>query len=160
MGYVRAMRGGLRSRILSCCRTLREVRGTRRLGSVTTRGGKPRFTQSKRGRSPAQLAAFGDAVYYQDPSGFRVVELSRDLARERTLTRNLVCSPLAVWDRVYCAQVEGLVEVPRDERRPRMLAANARGLITKVAANASAVAWLTEAGADQLTLRLLPREPP
>lgn len=120
---------------------------------------RPRFTSEKRGRSPAQLVAFGDALYFQDPSGYKVMELSRDLEHERVLARDVVCSPLAVWERVYCAQVEGLVEVAGG-RQPRLLAPNARGFITAVAASPSAIAWLSDAGPNELTVKMLPREQP
>lgn len=131
-----------------------------RIGRVRAPGGAPRFAGEKRGRSPSQLVAFGDALYFQDPSGYQVLELSRDFERERTLARDLVCSPLAVWEQVYCGQVEGLVEVPRAGRPPRLVASNARGLITAIAANSSAIAWLSDAGPEQLTLKLLGREQP
>jgi len=124
---------------------------------VGTHTGAPRFTAEKRGRSPAGLVAFGDALYFQDASGYKVVELSQDLRHERTLARDLVCSPLAVWEQVYCAQVEGLVEVSGTGRPPRLLAANARGLITAVAASPSAVAWISDAGPEGLTVSWLKR---
>jgi len=130
-----------------------------RIGCVGGRGQaeQPRFTAERRGRSPAGLVAFGDALYFQDAGGYKVVELSGDLQHERTLARDLVCSPLAVWEQVYCAQVEGLVEVSGTSRSPRLLAPNGRGLITSIAASPTAVAWISDAGADQLTVKLLAR---
>lgn len=122
---------------------------------VGARAGRPRFTAERRGRSPAGLIAFGDSLYFQDASGYKVVELSQDLRHERTLARDLVCSPLAVSEHVYCAQVEGLVEVSGAGRPPRLLAANARGLITSIAASSSAVAWISDAGPEGLTVRWL-----
>lgn len=129
------------------------------IGRVGVQGGEPSFTAEKRGRSPSQLVGFGDALHFQDPSGYRVLELSRGLGHERVLARDLVCSPLAVWEQVYCAQVEGLVQVPGGGRPPRLLAPNARGLITAMAANSSAIAWISDAGPDQLTVKLLTRNP-
>lgn len=128
-----------------------------RIGRVGVEGGEVRFTADKRGRSPGQLAVFGGALYFQDPSGYKVLELSGDLERERLLARDVVCSPLAVWEQVYCAQVEGLVEVAGGGRLPRLLTPNTRGLITAMVANSTAIAWLSDAGPDQLTVRLLPR---
>jgi hypothetical protein len=127
------------------------------LGRVRTSGGNPTFTSMKRGRTPAMLAAFGDHIYYQDVNALKVVRLSRDFQSEETLAEDLVCSPLAVWERVYCAQVEGLVEVFGKDRPPRALAANHRELITAIAANSRSIAWLSDAGPDQLTVKLLPR---
>ncbi len=129
-----------------------------RVGRIATRGGQARFANERRGRSPGQLAVFGDALYFQDPNGYEVLELSRDLEHERVLARDVVCSPLAAWERVYCAQVEGLVEVAGGGGPPRLVAPNARGLITALAANATKVAWLSDAGADQLTVKMLVRE--
>lgn len=130
-----------------------------RIGCVDAgaRSEAPRFTPEKRGRSPAGLIAFGDALYFQDASGYKVMELSRDLRHERTLARDLVCSPLAVWEQVYCAQVEGLVEVSGTSGPPRLLAPNGRGLITSIAASPTAVAWISDAGPDQLTVKFLAR---
>lgn len=128
-----------------------------RIGRIALHGGAPRFTRERRGRTPGQLVAFGDALYFQDPSGYRVLELSRDLEDERLMARDVVCSPLAVWERVYCAQVEGLVEVASG-RSPRLLAPNTRGLITAMTANSTGIAWISDAGPDQLTVKLLPLE--
>lgn len=130
-----------------------------RLGRIAAQGGEPRFAATKSGRSPGQLVTFGDSLYFQDPSGYKVLELSRDLGHERTLARDVVCSPLAVWEQVYCAQVEGVVEVAGGGP-PRLLAPNARGLITAMAANSTAIAWLSDAGPDQLTVKLLARVQP
>ena len=132
--------------------------GRAAIGSLALRGHDVRYTPEQRGRSPSQLAAFGDALYFQDPSGYQVIELSRDLERERTLAKDLVCSPLAVWEQVYCAQVEGLVEVRGKGRPARLLAPNSRGLITALAASPKAIAWLSDAGENQLTVKWLARE--
>ena len=128
-----------------------------RLGRVRTTGGKPAFAAEHRGRTPAMLATFGSSVYYQDVNGLKVVELSLDLQRERVLAEDFVCSPLAVWESVYCCQVEGLFEVFGDGRAPRPLTPNARQLITKIAADSKRIVWLSDVGADQLAVRMLPR---
>jgi hypothetical protein len=128
-----------------------------RLGRVRTSEGKPTFAATQQGRTPAMLAAFGNAIYYQDVNGLRVVELSLDLQRERVLAENFVCSPLAVWESVYCCQVEGLFEVFGDGRAPRSLTPNARQLITEIAADSKRIVWLSDVGADQLVVRMLPR---
>jgi len=127
------------------------------IGRVRTSGGKPAFAPERRGRTPAMLATFGNAVYYQDVNGLLLVELSLDLQRERVLAEKFVCSPLAVWESVYCCQVEGLFEVFGDGRAPRPLTPNARQLITEIAADSNRIVWLSDVGADQLAVRMLPR---
>jgi len=128
------------------------------LGTRRARDLELRYTPEKRGRSPSQLVGFGDALYFQDPSGYQVIELSRDLEHQRTLAKDLVCSPLAVWERVFCAQVEGLVEVRSEGRPARLLAPSSRGLITAIAANSKAIVWLSDGGENQLTVKWLARD--
>jgi hypothetical protein len=62
-----------------------------------------------------------------------------------------------VSERVYCAQVDGLVEVFDDGRPPRPLVANRGELITALAANSRSIAWLSDVGPDQLVVKTLPR---
>jgi len=131
------------------------------IGRVTTTGRAAVFAQMRRGSPPAMLAAFEDHIYYQDPRARDVLRLSRDFQREDTLAKGLVCSPLAVWESVFCSRVEGLVEVFGDNRPPRPLLANRRGeLITAIAADAHRIAWLADAGPDKLAVKVLSRTPP
>ena len=125
-----------------------------KIGAQKLSGEAPRFSKRK-GRTPALLAAFGEQLYYQVADGLRVVALGSDLKRETTLANNLACSPLAVWERVYCAQLGGIVELAGDTRAPRALLTNERQVITAIAAHSGSVAWLSDAGPDQLNVKML-----
>ncbi len=127
------------------------------LGRVAIPGGHSDFTKVEQGRPPAQLAAFADGIYFRRAKGLEVVRLSLDFQREETLAEGLVCSPMAVWEHVYCAQVGGLVEVLGPGRAPRPFAVTGREPVTAVGANSKVVAWLVDSGPDQLTLKMLPR---
>jgi hypothetical protein len=125
-----------------------------RIGGVPVRGGTPTFTRERGGRAPAMLVARRD-LYYYDGNGLEVRRLSPDLAREETLVRGFICTPLAVFDHVYCAQLEGIFELRQDER-PRLLSAErTRGPVTDLAANATHVAWVSDVGAERLEVHVL-----
>jgi hypothetical protein len=126
-----------------------------RLGVVPLSGGEPRYSSEKKGRTPAMLAAAGELFFYDGPTT-TVRRVSTDLTRERVIARGLICSPLAVAERVYCAQPAGLVELPAEGGSPRALAAARGGPITKIVASAKRVAWLVDAGPDRLSVQTLP----
>jgi hypothetical protein len=125
-----------------------------RVGGIRAKGGEPVFTSARRGRSPSMLAAHRD-VYYYDGNGREVRRLSPDLRDEETLVSDFVCSPLAVAERVYCANVEGIFElVPRG--LPRPLVKLTRGnMVADLAANARHLFWVGDAGADQLSVNAI-----
>jgi hypothetical protein len=52
--------------------------------------------------------------------------------------------------------VEGLFDVSKSTHEPRVLVYNRPGTITSVVSNSKAVAWVTDIGADQLAVDLLP----
>jgi hypothetical protein len=120
-----------------------------RIGAVRGAGGDPAFTEPHRGRAPSMLAV-REAVYYYDGNGRELHRLSLDLRRDETLASELVCSPIAVSDRVYCGQVGGIVAWSDMDRRARLLSASGRAPITALAAHASDVAWLSEAGPERV----------
>jgi hypothetical protein len=129
-----------------------------RIGRAPTGGGELSFTRPRPGRTPASVVAFGDGVHYQDArAGYAVQKLSLDLGRERTLAKDVVCSPLAVSDAVFCAQLHGLVEVPLDGRPPERLAILDGHPITDLVAGPKRIAWISDVGRDQSTVRVLER---
>jgi hypothetical protein len=133
----------------------RPTDGEWRIGGVRTQGGAPVFTNTRRGRSPSMLAVRED-VYYYDGSVRELRRISPDLRREEVLVSDFVCSPLAVAERVYCANVEGVFEIV-PEGRPRLLVKLGRGgFVTDLAANARYLFWIADAGADQLVVNSLP----
>ena len=70
-----------------------------------------------------------------------------------SVVAGVVCSPLAVSDRVLCAQVGGLFEVPLSGAAPLFLASERAGPITALAVARSRIFWLAEKGADRLVLQ-------
>lgn len=127
-----------------------------RLGAVALSGGAARFTEPRGERAPAQLAAAGDVFYYDGPSS-SVRRLPSDLSREDVVARDIICSPLAVADRVYCAQLSLLFDLARDGGRPRSLAPKRSGNVTALVATRTRVAWLLDVGDNRAELEVLAR---
>jgi hypothetical protein len=128
---------------------------TWRFGGLSTRGGNPAYTPSKRGRTPAMLAVSND-IYYYEPDAQELRSLSPDFQHEETIAKNVVCSPVAVAEKIYCAQVQGLFEVTKDTHRMTLLTRGSRRLITSIVANSKFVAWLSDVGPNKLALMTLP----
>jgi len=126
-----------------------------RIGLVRTGGGEPQYASTKKGRAPAQLTG-SDAVYYYDLETKRILGLSLDLRQEEVYLKELVCSPIHASTRIYCGCVEGLFDVSKETRQPRVLAYDRPGTITSVTSNSKAVAWLVDVGSDQLAIDSLP----
>jgi hypothetical protein len=122
-----------------------------RLGGVPLSGGEPRYTPSERGRTPAMLAAAREIFYYDGPS-LTVRRVSPDLERRVVVARDVICSPLAVAERIYCAQPAGLLELPIEGGAARVVSLRRSGPITSVAASSSRVAWLVDTGPDTLAV--------
>jgi hypothetical protein len=127
-----------------------------RLGTVGLSGGTARFTERRASRTPAVLAAARDIFFYDGPTS-SVRRVSSDLSREELIAREVICSPLAVADRVYCAQISLLFEVPRDGGKARLLSSKRAGTIAALVATRSRVAWLLDTGEGRAELELLSR---
>jgi hypothetical protein len=126
-----------------------------RVGGVRASGGTPEFTSSRPGRAPSMLVARRE-LYYYDGNRREVRRLSPDLRNEETLATDFVCSPLAVAERVYCANVEGIFELVPGAR-PRALVKVSQGrLVTGLAASATHVYWVADVGPDKLEVSALP----
>jgi hypothetical protein len=130
-----------------------------RIGGVKTAGGTPAYTAPRPGRSPSMLVGRRDLHYY-DGNGLEVRRLSPDFQREEVLARDFICSPLAVWEHVYCAQVEGISELREGAPPRRLVTGTPGGPVTALAANASHLVWVSDAGADKLEVKALALEQP
>jgi len=126
-----------------------------RIGRVAAAGGAPAFMPPRDGRPPAMLAAGRDLAFYTG-AGYEVHRLSLDFAHERTIASGFVCSPLAVAEHVYCAQVEGIFELRTGERPRRLVPGSAQRLVTDIAVGATHLTWIVDAGPDKLEVRALP----
>jgi len=130
------------------------------IGAVHMHGGRPSFTATRTGRSPAMLVAARD-VYYYDGNVFEVRALSSDLRDERVLATDIVCSPLAAAaDRIVCGQVEGLFELSLADLSVRLVSPNMRSVITALAVDRERVVWVTDVGRDKLEVKLQLRGDP
>jgi hypothetical protein len=127
-----------------------------RIGRVRVGGGLPAFTETRTGRSPAMLVPWND-IYYYDGNRLEVRALSPDFQRDELRIKEFICSPMAVWERIYCAQMKGLFEFPAGSQPPRLVSDNHRRSVTNIAVNSKYVVWISDAGADQLALEMLPR---
>jgi len=101
------------------------------------------------------LAVSQDGVYFYDGLQRGVRKLTFDLQRESSVFGGAVCSPLAVFDRILCAQVGGLFDIPHSGTAPRFLASERAGPITALAVTASRAYWVADNGADQLLVRAI-----
>jgi hypothetical protein len=127
-----------------------------RIVGIPLRGkGKRVASTTRAGRIPSMLAGKDDIYYYDLPSR-SIRRLPLDLSREDTVAEGVVCSPMAVSSRIFCARVEGVFEVPLNGGPLTVLTAEPVGLVTTIAAGTGVVAWLNDTGANHLTLRMLP----
>ncbi len=129
--------------------------GWRIVGIPLQGKGKRVVSTTRAGRTPAMLAGRDDIYYYDLPSR-SIRRLPLDLSREETVAEGVVCSPMAVAERIFCARVEGVFSVPLNGDPLTVLTAEPVGLVTTIAAGTDAVAWLNDTGANHLTLRMLP----
>jgi hypothetical protein len=125
-----------------------------RLGAVPISGGSPRYTSMKTGRTPAMLVVANDLFYYDGPS-LTVRRVTKDLEREEVVARDIICSPLAVTENVYCAQIGGILEVGLDGVVRRVFPLRQRGTITAVAATATRLTWLMDIGGGDLAVQTI-----
>jgi hypothetical protein len=126
-----------------------------RVGAVSLSGRAPSFTKSRKGRTPSMLAAGKERLYYFDLEARRVVSLSPDLLEERVAAENIVCSPLAIAAQIFCARVEGLFSLPLSGGKPEVLTEEPLGLTARIAASSALLAWASDTGKDEMTLRLM-----
>ncbi|HEY6724752.1 MAG TPA: hypothetical protein VI197_12015 [Polyangiaceae bacterium] len=126
-----------------------------RLGLVARSGGAAHYTKPKRGRLPALLVLAESLFYYDGPSS-SVRRVSPDLGSEEVIARDVICSPIAVADNVYCAQPAGLVEIRIDGGVRRTIPLDTPGAITAIAATAQQLTWVTDIGGDQLAVDSIP----
>lgn len=135
------------------------VEGGWRLGSVATSGGPANFTATRKGPYPAMLAAAGDVYFYywDDKKTSEVRAVSPDLRNERVVASHVTCSPLAVVDRVFCVNMEGLYEISPTSGLPKLLYPGDGATTTTIAADRSRIVWVRERGAEKLEVKLLDR---
>lgn len=121
-----------------------------RLGLVSRSGGPAHTTKPKHGRLPAMLV-LAESLYYYDGPSSTVVRVSPDLRSEAVIASDVICSPIAVAENVYCAQPAGLLEIGLDGGVRRTIPLE-RGSITALAATATHVTWISDVGDDQLAV--------
>lgn len=126
-----------------------------RLGTVALSGGLPHFTEPYATRTPALLATAGDVFFYDGPTS-TVRRFSSGLEREDVVGRDVICSPLAVSERIYCSQISLLFELPRDGGPARLLAPKRSGTIAALVATKTRLAWLLDVGENRAEVEVLP----
>jgi len=125
-----------------------------RIGAVPARGGAPVMTSARRGRAPSMLAAH-HAIYYYDGNGREVRRLSPDLRDEEVLVADFVCSPLAVADRIYCANVEGIFELVPGARPRPLVTLGLGATVCDLATDGRRLFWIADGGPDRLVVKAL-----
>jgi hypothetical protein len=129
---------------------------TWRIGQVS-RSDTPHFSSVKASRPPSMLALHRDELFYYGGLRWGLRASSANLDTELKLATQVVCSPLAVSTRIYCAQVQGLVELTEGGARSRQLTTNGGRLITSLAADAERVVWISDAGEERLAFEMMTR---
>lgn len=127
---------------------------TWRIGRVST-SDTPRFSSVKASRPPSMLALHRNELFYYGGLRWGLRASSADLDTERKLATQVVCSPLSVSTRIYCAQVQGLVELTKGGALSRVLTTNRGRLITSLVADAERVVWISDAGAERLEVEMI-----
>jgi hypothetical protein len=130
-----------------------------RLGSVARGGGPPTFTVTRKGRYPAMLAAASDVYYYyfDDKDTSEVWAVSPDLQTERVVASNVTCSPLAVADRVFCANFEGLFEISPASGLSKLVYPKVALSITAIGVDQNRIVWVSDVGREKLDVNLILR---
>lgn len=124
-----------------------------RLGAVSVLGGPARYASPVTGRTPALLAVTSDLFYYDGPT-LSVNRVSTDLRRTERVGSDVVCSPLAVADAVYCVQPGGILALPLSGGAPRLVVST-RGTVTAITATRSELTWVREAPGGGLAVEAL-----
>ncbi|HEX3774435.1 MAG TPA: hypothetical protein VHV51_08220 [Polyangiaceae bacterium] len=128
--------------------------GAWRIGGVRQTN-QPVYGSPHTGRPPSMLASAHDKLYYYDGPRSQISELSPDLQHERAWVKDVICSPIAVSNAAYCGSVEGVFTISEQAPARKMLEPNGRSMVAAIVANDSRVAWLRDAGPDQLALETL-----
>lgn len=129
------------------------ARGSWRIGRFPFDGGPAAFSNARQGRTASMLAPSSEGVYFYDGPTRTVRRLSPDLQDDRVLAEKVICSPIAVSDRVFCARVGGIYEIPTKGGLPHPLAVETTGPITAIAADERRVVWLVDTAKDRLAVR-------
>ena len=111
------------------------------------------FTEFRSHRTPSMLAPFQDRIYYYDGLKSGVGRITVDLQQDEQLVTDFICSPITVFEVPFCAQVEGLFQLPGDGRPARRLTDNHARTITAMAAGPGSIGWVTDVGSDQLLVQ-------
>lgn len=136
----------------------RPAAGRWRLGRVATVGGPPTFGSPREGRAPSMLESWQEHIYYYDGNALEVRRVPLDLHGEEVMVRDSICSPIAVSERIYCGHVQGLYEILGKGGSPQLMTRNERGYITAITAGPRGVAWVSDAGRDQLGVSMITRD--
>lgn len=132
---------------------LERSKGAWRVGLAPLNGSEVKFGKEHRGRVPAMLAIGPDGLYFYDGPKRGVRKLTFDLESEKPIAEGTICAPLAVSNRVVCAQVGGIMDIAHPLAEPRTIAQETDGPIADITATDERVYWVVDRGRDQMTVR-------
>lgn len=127
-----------------------------KLGRVPLDGSEVSFGSEHSTRTPSMLAAGHDGVYFYDGIKGGVRKATFDLRFEEPVQEEAICSPLAVSNRVVCAQVGGLIDIPQAGADPRIVAGEPGGPIADLSVNDTSAVWIADSGENRMTVRTVP----
>ncbi len=125
-----------------------------RLGSVT-KDGATQFGPCHPGRTPSALSVSDSVYYYDGPKG-EVRRATLSLDHEDVVARDLVCSPLHVADKAFCAYPGKIAAIRLDGSRQVELEVQVRGPVTALTTFENQLLWIEDAGEERLVVRSLP----
>lgn len=128
-----------------------------RIGGVSLDGGTPRFSEAFSGRRPSQLYA-GDSLYFYDINTHALRRVSPDFVLQDVIAKQVICSPLAISDRVVCAEPGGIFQLSLPEGHRMQLASESGGLVVAVAASSRHVAWVVDGAKASVRVLELPSD--
>lgn len=127
-----------------------------RIGRAPLNGSEVMYGREHQGRVPSMLAAGPDGLYYYDDPKRGVRRLDFDLGSEEPIAEGTICSPLAVSSRVICAQVGGVIDIARQNAKPRTVATETSGPIADIAATDDEVYWIVDRGRERMAVHSAP----
>lgn len=127
-----------------------------RIGRASLDGSPVKFTKSRSSRPPSMLAPGPDGIFFYDGQSRGIRKLSFDLDQEESVREDAICSPLTVSNRVVCAHVGGIFDIPWVGADPRIVATEPGGPIADITATEHTTYWVADGGENRMIVRSAP----
>lgn len=98
------------------------------------------------------MLVFHEGLYYYDGPSLTVARMSPDLSTELVVLHGEICSPMAVLEKLYCAQPGKVIELGPNGKVEREFALAPHESVTNLAATREQLVWTTDTGKVQLAV--------